>query len=61
LTAQATRMRLWRRTGREGDMEPLEYSTHCEYCNGIGRHLPGCPDEIMKEDYEDDRGDYLED
>jgi len=53
-------MRLWRRTGREGDMEPLEYSTHCEYCNGIGRHLPGCPDE-REGGYEDDRGDYLED
>ena len=48
-------------TRQEVDMEPLTYSTHCEYCNGIGRHLPGCPDERIEGGYEDDRGDYLED
>jgi hypothetical protein len=42
-------------------MEPLEYTTHCDYCGGIARHLPGCPDENIREDYEDDRDDYLED
>lgn len=41
-------------------MEPLEYSTHCDYCGGIARHLPGCPDE-REGGYEDDRDDYLED
>lgn len=46
---------------REGDMEPLEYTTHCDYCGGIARHLPGCPDERIEWGYEDDRDDYLED
>lgn len=35
-------------------MEPLEYSTHCDYCGGIARHLPGCPDEIEQEDWGND-------